>query len=841
MKLFLIDASYEKIYCVCDTCSDKAVLCSFSDACSDQNCHNSLSFRGTGILGIFLLCVNSTGKRVVLRDQRFVPFANVSKKGATLSSVKAELRSFGGKVMAEKASSQASPMRGGPNITYFRIKARCDNSLGSAIRKLESSGFTVYEEGISPKDRYLSQMNLRLGSWVDFEVSIVSKNVSNCEEEYIVMSAQIIDDDNIPSPSVLSFDIECQSQNENAFPDPYDSKAFVSMIGIVYDRGNGLERFCLSYTKTKFSLDDTEVRIFDTEEELIFGFFDLVRELDPDVITGYNILSFDISYMYRRICHMVDLHFNVSRLKGYRGVFRELRWSSSAYGANDFYIPDCFGRILIDAMQYVKRELRFQKFTLANVATQLLGETKADLTPKQVFKCISLDTPDSLAELGKYCLRDSELALRIFNRVNAWYGCIELSRLTDTRLSELYTRGESRKIISQLYRECSEKGILMDSYCGKGSDIKGASVMDPVIGVHDWCVVLDFSSLYPSVVISSNICYTTYERFPTSENTHRIQIDGRTHHFSKTKVGVVPGLLKNLITQRKKYKGTMKNMDQNSSQYLIYDKRQNALKICANAIYGCFGTRSISCLYFPEGAESVTAMGRKYIADAKAFIEDECGQKVLYGDTDSCMVGFGSDCTASECVSLGSEISVKASAEFPEGVSLNVDTVFEKIFLVTKKRYAGIEAETGKCKIKGLVPARSDTCAFIKNINGEVLSSVLDKKTRKDISDDIDRAVVKLKSGGYPISEFQMSTTLKGNYASASHPAAVFKACSELLGRSYVPGAKIEYVVVDTDEALQGYRWRDIEYYDKSECIDYEFYETRLRKSLSGIMSAVPV
>jgi DNA polymerase elongation subunit (family B) len=752
---------------------------------------------------------------VALRDPSFVPFFYARVPNA--SSVRRALRDES--VVVKRVFAPMTVMRTREKVEVIRVEHADPERLSGAASALKRGGYAVYDEGVDVVEKYVLAKGLRVGSWIDAEVFECDPKVSKLPREYVLGRATVLEDDAIPETSVLCFDIECQSHNEASFPDPYDKDAFVYLIGVAFKSGGEVRKMCLYLEKENNVLgyEGAEMRGFPTEVDLIFNFFETINELDPDVITGYNILSFDFSYIWKRLCYMTDTFFNFSRFKNYEGFFRELEWSSSAYGTNEFYIPSCFGRVIIDAMQYVKRELRLAKYSLNYVSEKLFGKTKLDLSPARLFAAISAG---DLPKVAEYCLRDVSLTLEIFDSLNVWYGCVEMSRLTDVRIEELYTRGESRKILMQLYRECSSAGILMDAYSGPVRPLRGATVMEPELGLHGPCVSFDFSSLYPSIVISENICYTTYDK--------------SRGEFSDEKRGVVPRLLESLLGRRKKYKGLLRNLPDGSTLKMIYDKRQNALKVCANSVYGCFGTSAIKTLYFPEAAQKVTSTGRFYLGKAKALIETEYDAKVLYGDTDSCMVDMtGKDASAAE------RLAGDISARFPPSVELNIDSAFDRILFVSKKRYAGLESETKKIKVKGLVSVRSDTCDFIRRVNDSVISKLLRGSSKSDVTEYVEGELRRLRGSEVDVGDLRMSTTLRADYATESSPGAAFKIASEEKGRKYLAGSKIEYVVVASGDRLQGRRWRDVEYYDGREPIDFDFYETRLRKSLSGVISVL--
>ncbi|KNC83791.1 hypothetical protein SARC_03967 [Sphaeroforma arctica JP610] len=178
---------------------------------------------------------------------------------------------------------------------------------------------------------------------------------------------------------------------------------------------------------------------------------------------------------------------------------------------------------------------------------------------------------------------------------------------------------------------------------------EGACVLEPVPGLYYNVLQYDFDSLYPSVLMAYNICYSTYLSTEPPPNMvpqmyHTVKWtskggDENIHHFLKEPEGIVPKLLRDLLGVRKAVKKILKSTELYTVQYNVLDKRQQALKVCANSIYGVLGVQKHGMLPLNEGASSCTALGRMSLGIAVAKFE-ELGATVVYGDTDSCYVTF---------------------------------------------------------------------------------------------------------------------------------------------------------------------------------------------------------
>lgn len=827
MEVFVLDIKYQEILESCCECSDKVFLTRRLNGCNN-NCVNNREEKPYERNEAILLYGVYEDKRVILRDLSFQPFFIVFNKHKDL--VKSLAEKMGVLIYTENYTATLMREAYKGERSFCKVFFYSNDNRISISQILQRKGVEVFEVDIPIVSQYLSTRSVRIGAWNEVHGEPDIQLSSQCET-YSVHYINPLTNPTVPPLRVMCFDIECQSHNGSEFPDPTEKKAYVAMIGITYE----YKSYLLHWSDVSLKKSDEYISIrLRSELDMISYFFQLIKNLSPDIVIGYNVLSFDIAYLYRRICHMVDTFINISKLKAIKGTFHTLDWVSSAYGVNDFITPETFGVLFLDVMQYVKREFRFPKVSLNYVSEKLLGDVKEDLTPPQLFKCLAEQSREDMLRVAQYCIKDVNLTLQLYHKTSMIYGCVSLAQLTGTRIEELYCRGESRKIISLLYNNCVTSRMILTKEESSNLQLKGASVLEPKVGLHKNCTVVDFSSLYPSIVVANNICYSTYLPVAT-DDCHLITVDDRTHAFAKDREGVVPQFLRHLIAERKRYKDLMKKVDQTDVLYTIYDKRQNALKVCANSVYGCFGTKSIALLYFPEGAECVTAFGRKYIQESKLIIEENFPVEVVYGDTDSCMIKLSPTASIDECRSLSETIASKVSEHFPEGVNLTFETVYKNMLFVTKKKYAGLDALTGKIVTKGLHPARNDVCKFIKDVNIGMLTKILNGESKSLVKEYLDSKIEELANDQVDLKYLVMTTTLKGSYVSESYPASRFmKTC----GRTYTPGTKLEYVVVDTDDKLQGDKWRDISY-PFHENIDVDFYEERLRKSVESILKVL--
>lgn len=507
----------------------------------------------------------------------------------------------------------------------------------------------IHEADANPVLQFMCMMDIKPASWFAFKGKkreTEDERESVCDHEFLCSYRHFAPIDNtgrVPArPYILSFDIEVNSHNPNVFPQSSQPEDKVFQISCVFARNGDpedkFEKYILTLCKNKKGEivdlnmdklgDGIEVLGYETEGQLLEGFKDLVLEKNPQIICGYNIFSFDILYLYERskMCNIERQFTQFSCMRGVPCKMKEISWSSSAFKNQEFKYLDAHGRLWIDLLPIIQRDYKLENYKLKTVSDQFLAASKDPLTPKGIFKCYRMFTPDSLALVGKYCVQDSNLVLKLFEKLQIWIGLCEMSNTCNTPMFTLFTQGQQIKIFSQVYKKCMADNIVIDkdSFVTNESDrFTGAYVFPPVPGLYEMVVSFDFSSLYPSTIISNNIDYSTLVLDPSipDEKCHVIEweehincacpgaeikttkkevvCDKQRHRFMKEPMGVLPTLLKNLLDARKRTNAEMKQMtieleemtDKASAAYddkkrmiTVLDKRQLSYKVSANSV-----------------------------------------------------------------------------------------------------------------------------------------------------------------------------------------------------------------------------------------------------------------
>lgn len=421
--------------------------------------------------------------------------------------------------------------------------------------------FIVHEHDVNVILQLTSNKKISTAGWIDFSGTLVpeSDKLTSCDKEYIVSQKKLA-----PTPvdmslgvgkvQCLSFDLEVNSSIPSAMPLATRSKDRVFQISCVLwrygDRNENVRKVLLTLGKPLREFVDGEIINFDTEGELIVGFTEFIKENKVNVIMGYNIFGFDMPYLIARskFCH-IPREFNMmGYLNDVEGVEKEIKWSSSAYKNQIYHYLDVEGRMFIDIQPIIQRDYRLDNYKLKTVSAKFLGQTKDPLTPQGIFKCYAMGMDaekDGVSEevrmkgrralsiVGKYCLQDSYLVLRLFQVLNIWTGLIEMGSVCNVSMFTTFTQGQQVRVFSQLYKKCVADGIVVDSssYIPKENDMYvGASVHQPTKHYHKNVLPFDFTSLYPTCIIAYNICWSTLvQDFGSRESKDKTISDDACH------------------------------------------------------------------------------------------------------------------------------------------------------------------------------------------------------------------------------------------------------------------------------------------------------------------------
>ena len=755
------------------------------------------------------------------------------------------------------------------NYTYKKYKNE-HREFMSICRHLE-----LYENNFKPILRMMHLQNILPSGWVRVEEDdIFENNQTSCDHNIrcqLISIKSLPDKNEIAPIRILSFDLECLSENayltgEQTFPNPRNEKDVIAQIGTsVWEYG----RTELSFQKV-FTLGETseskhgyDIVSCDSEEALIIQWSEYMKEIQPDIITGYNIFGFDYSYLNKRAEFLGiedTLNINLSRMMNDDASFKTMKLQSNAFGDNEFKYVVMPGTSQFDFLPYVRRSFKLESYKLDNVAFHFMKQRKHDVKPMDIFRKLK-SGPDDVRTVADYCGQDTALVLDLIRKLKVIPNLIEMSKVTRVPFEYLILRGQQIKVFSQIVYEAMMDNVVIPSNIAKMQKHRneeekytGATVLNAERGCYFNCISgLDFASLYPSIMIAYNMCYSTFvmktEDVPqiTSEDIEVVEWENQRNLFVKNREGLLPRILKRLWKTRKETKRQM-NLTTDPEMKSILNGKQLAIKVSMNSVYGfCGASRGmLPCINI---AASVTTRGRQMIEHTKNMVEKLYPQsKVVYGDTDSVYVHFRSaKDDMKEVFRISEEAAERISRTFPKPIELEFEKVMFPFVLYTKKRYASLVWTSpdapDKVDFKGIQIVRRDNCHYVKETLTSVYNCLL---YERDIDKCIELAhscIRELIENGVPIEKLTITKSLKGEYKSTNLPHVVLsKRMKERDPMNYPkPGERVPYVFIINDGTKQFEKVEHPEYVTENNLeIDTEYYlKHQLANPLQDIFNIV--
>jgi DNA polymerase delta subunit 1 len=541
---------------------------------------------------------------------------------------------------------------------------------------------------------------------------------------------------------ILSFDIECAGR-KGIFPEAHtDSVIQIANVVTKYGDKKPFVRnvFCLDKTSPIVA---TQVMSFDKEEQMLSAWRDFLVDVDPDIITGYNIANFDFPYLLDRAKHLKVGDFEYWSRTRVKSFSKESNFSSKQMGNRDTKVTNISGRLQLDLLQLIQRDHQLRSYTLNSVSSHFLGEQKEDVHHSMITELFE-GTPESRRRLALYCLKDAYLPQRLMEKLSCLENYTEMARVTGVPFNFLLARGQQVKFLSQLCRKALEQKLVIPNMRTESSEeqYEGATVIDPIKNYYDVPIAtLDFASLYPSIMQAHNLCYTTLikkkdvEKWDLKKDEDYIVTpSGDMFVTVKQRKGLLAQILEELLSARKQAKRELA-AETDPFKKAVLNGRQLALKISANSVYGLTGATNgkLPCL---EIASSTTSFGRQMIERTKQEVENRYNiangyshdAQVIYGDTDSVMVKFGTTDLA-EAMKLGEDASQFVSSKFVKPIKLEFEKVYFPYLLINKKRYAGLywtkPEKHDKMDTKGIETVRRDNCLLVQTVIEKVLRMIL--------------------------------------------------------------------------------------------------------------------
>ena len=566
-----------------------------------------------------------------------------------------------------------------------------------AVRdRLHSAHIDTFEADVRFATRYLIERGIKGGCEIE-GVAVAGDGIT-----WIFDNPSLRPADVKIEPRLLSFDIETHGTPERLLA--------ISMYAAGIDE-------VLIVDGSARAMPDKATRCAD-EFAALDAFCERVRRFDPDVLSGWNIIDFDLTVL-QRIAERVRHPFALGRDSG--GV--RIRKAIGYFGSGQASVP---GRLVLDGIDLLRGAfIRMDDYSLDSVARKVLGEGKVvtgDVRDR--IAEITHNYRHDLAAFALYARTDARLAFEIVQKLNVVrlaFARSQLAGMTPDRVAAsiasfdfLYlTELEKRGIVAPTVR--SGESSVYDAAQG------GGHVLEPLAGLHRDVWVFDFKSLYPSIIRTFNIDPLSYVADPAPHDAV-IRTPGGAF---RREPAILPQMLDALFPRRE------------AAKAVGDDVAANAIKILMNSFYGVLGTPACR-FYNPALANSITGMGRDLLLWSKGWFE-AAGFKVLYGDTDSLFVSsHGGDPHEMEgrgrqlAVSLNGELSRYIGERWtvPSRLELKFEKLYRRLFLPharhstrgASKRYAGLRHgdEVDRVEFIGMEVVRRDWTALAKQVQREL-------------------------------------------------------------------------------------------------------------------------
>lgn len=563
----------------------------------------------------------------------------------------------------------------------------------------------------------------------------------------------------------------------------------------------------------------------DSERALLGFLLAKIGKIDPDVIIGHDITGFDLDVLLHRTVQNKIAHW--SRLG-------RLRRSQPPFGKGRMAETQAVtGRLVCDLKISAKELIRCKSYDLGPLVEKLLGknvEGRMDVDSEAMRKAYG--TSKDLVDVASMSLQDAADTLQCICELNALPLALQITQVAGNVMSRTLLGGRAERNEYLLLHAFHEKGyIVPDKKYGKKQAAKdedqgqakggkrkpayvGGLVLEPKKGFYDnFILLMDFNSLYPSIIQEYNICFTTVDRQKPEGVKDEDYIPELPEGGSEP--GVLPSEIRKLVESRRAVKKLLKDPNLSMDQRLQYDIRQKALKLTANSMYGCLGF-SFSRFYAKPLAALVTSRGREILLQTKNLVE-QMNLEVIYGDTDSIMINSNS-VDYEQVLKLGSQIKAAVNKTY-KLLELDIDGLYRYMLLLKKKKYAAVTVEktpsgqlVNTTELKGLDIVRRDWCQLAANAGKSILNKILSDCAADDrisfIHEHLEKLAQDLKDGKINLADLSITKSLTkdpNDYPdkkSLPHVQVALRMNSKTGGKKLRAGDTVQYVICEDGSNL---------------------------------------
>jgi DNA polymerase I len=739
-----------------------------------------------GVPEIWLWGIDRSGQRVLVIDRNFRNyFYAVIEETANAKKVAEGIaQQQSGSIVKLKVVERK--LFGKP-VNAVKVYCRNLNDVPKCARELRSfEGVKdCLEDDIRYSMRYLIDDNTVPCGWHEIEVT-EETNTRKVQVSKVYRAQsfpKLLESTEVPKLKVLGFSTIFYSKEGSPKPD----RNPVIVLSVATNSG----------AESQFLADEDR-----NDRPVIEDFVSYVRHFDPDIVVGYGINGQDWPYLIER-CKKLGLRLQVDRA--------ETEPHTSVYGH-----VSITGRANVDLLDFAGEFSEVKIQTLENLA-DYLGIMKIE--NRQLVEDVDYadywDSREKREILKKFSMDNARCVMGIAEAVMDF--AMQLSNLVSLPLDHVGSAAAGFRVEWFLIKRTHGLGELVPKRIEQPyRPYAGGVVLKPLPGMHGDIAVLDFKSMYPSLMIAYNISPDTYvppkEPAPKSGVYEAPEVG---HHFRKEPAGFYKEVLSYLISVRDEIRSRMKALPPESVEYRVFDARQKAVKVITNASYGYAGWTGARW-YVKPVAEAAAAWGRHTILNSIRMAE-EAGLRVVYGDTDS--IFLNNDVEKIE------ELSKKIKKEL--GLEIKPDKVYVRIFFTeAKKRYAGLLPD-GRLDIVGLEVVRGDWANIAKTVQGKVLEIVLKEQSPEKAAEFVQQFVSELRQKRVSFRDLIIWKTLTKPAEEYEVKASHVEAAKMLKEKGWelAVGDKVGYVIVVGSgrlyERVKPYKYAS---YDE---VDLEYYVSK--------------
>ncbi|KAI5950599.1 REV3 [Candida margitis] len=647
--------------------------------------------------------------------------------------------------------------------------------------------------------KYRSQIEPGVTQTHDFKFSYNSEKVSRKPDEFNYLSS-------------FHLEIHASPPNSKLAVDPLRDP--ISFIFYSFDDAN--EMFAQSGTKSGVLVFNNHnynieffnslskslglyIELFDEERKMVEKLVELVETYDPDILSGYEVNSMSWGYIVERFREVYEVNI-MSSLS--RGTHRSNGKLGDRWGYTHTSNVEITGRHILNVWRILKSDLALTSYTLENVCYHLLHRSLPRYSLHQISQWLESGKFRDVQVALLYYMRRIDLTLKIVSVQELITRNVEHSRLIGIEFNSNFYRGSQYKVESILSRISKTESILLNSPSKRQvHEMRPIEciplILEPKSNFYKSpLVVLDFQSLYPSIMIAYNYCYSTLigklHNFKPKKNNigylknlnlppgmvdllmkdNAINVSPNGFAFVKSHVrkSILAKMLEEILNIRIKTKTVMKLFKDDAELTKLYNARQMALKLIANVTYGYTSATFSGRMPNSDIADAIVSTGRELLDKSIEIIESSgYGAKVVYGDTDSLFVYFPGKSKA-EAFNSGREIAKIVTNSFPDPVQLKFEKVYHPCVLLAKKRYVGYSFEyedqaVPKFDAKGIETVRRDGVPAQQKITEKALRILFETKDLSKVKQYTLKQFLKIFSNKITINDFCFAKEVKyGKY-----------------------------------------------------------------------------